>query len=332
MGIDFPESPEGCWDEGILNQLWEPKPGLTDGLTDITGPTVLVTDAGIESLPFYSDEPKTVGLSVSHYGSQPLENARLLWRLQDGETLLKQGELPAIHCGLGEVEPIGDIIIPALGSDIPRFIRLECELWQGPDRVAKNAWEFHAYPRTLSATHAPVFTARPGRYPGVAQWKPEAPLPADLRLLITRSLQRERHAELLRSGKTAVLLIGTGGFATISRRPGYFLNAYGGAYGGIIEDHPVFASIPHQGRLHLGLYQLIAGGAPLDAEAMPAALAGRGRGVGPGAHRLDKQREKPPTERDVLRPDHRPRPASGSLQHGPSDRQAGIPLRAGQDH
>ena len=52
----------------------------------------------------------------------------------------------------------------------------------------------------------------------------------------------------------------------------YFLNAFGGAFGGIIEDHPVFAPIPHQGRLHLGLYQLIAGGALLDAEAMPAAL------------------------------------------------------------
>jgi beta-galactosidase len=272
LGIDFPESPEGCWDEGILNQLWEPKPGLTEGLPDITGPTVLLTGAGIESRSLYGDEPKTVGLSVSHYGSQPLEKARLLWRLQDGETLLKQGELPAINCGLGEVKSIGDIIVPAVGSDVPRFIRLECELWQGPDRVARNAWEFHAYPRKLSATPRIGVYSEVGPIPGVAELKPAAPLPADLRLLITRALKRERHAQLLRSGKTAVLLIGNGGFKTISRRPGYFLNAHGGAYGGIMEDHPVFAPIPHQGRLHLGLYQLIAGGVPLDAEEMPAAL------------------------------------------------------------
>ena len=41
LGIDFPESPEGCWDEGILNELWEPKPGLTNGLPDLAGPPFL---------------------------------------------------------------------------------------------------------------------------------------------------------------------------------------------------------------------------------------------------------------------------------------------------
>ena len=67
-----------------------------------------------------------------------------------------------------------------------------------------------------------------------------------------------------------MLLVGTGGFS--EKRAGYFLNAAGGAFGGIIEDHPVFAPIPHQGRLHLGLYQLIAGGGLLEAETMPAAF------------------------------------------------------------
>jgi hypothetical protein len=69
-----------------------------------------------------------------------------------------------------------------------------------------------------------------------------------------------------------VLLLGTGGFKALDKHSDYFLNAFGGAFGGIIEDHPVFAPIPHQGRLHLGLYQLIAGGRPVDAEAMPVAL------------------------------------------------------------
>jgi len=100
----------------------------------------------------------------------------------------------------------------------------------------------------------------------------DQPLPADLRLLITRELKRDRHAPLLRAGKAAVLLLGTGGFKPIKKQSDYFLNAGGGAFGGIIEDHPVFAPIPHQGRLHLGLYQLIAGGALVDAESMPAAF------------------------------------------------------------
>jgi len=111
-----------------------------------------------------------------------------------------------------------------------------------------------------------------GPIPGARELRPEQALPADLRLLITRGLKRERHAELLRAGETAVLLLGTGGCKAIQKPSDYFLNAFGGAFGGIIEDHPVFAPIPHQGRLHLGLYQLVAGGGLLDAEAMPRAL------------------------------------------------------------
>jgi len=272
LGIDFPESPEGCWDEGILNHLWEPKPGLTNGLPDLTGPTVLVTSLGLGSRSFYSDETKAVGLRLSHFGNQPLENARLSWRLRDGEKLLQEGELPAFPCGLGEVKPAGEVTIPALASDVPRFITLECELRQGMQRVTKNAWEFHAYPRISPATPLAGVFSEAGPLPGATTLSTNAPLPPDLRLLITRGLKRERHGALVRNGKASVLLLGTGGFQALDKHSDYFLNAFGGAFGGIIEDHPVFAPIPHQGRLHLGLYQLIAGGKLLDAEAMPAAF------------------------------------------------------------
>lgn len=272
LGIDFPESPEGCWDEGILNQLWEPKPGLTIGLPDITGPTVLVTTLGLGARSFYDDATKTVGLRVSHFGQQPLENARVVWRLEDRETLLKEGELPAFSCALGEVKPPGEVNLPALASDVPRFLTLECELRQGTQRVTKNAWEFHAYPRIPRVVPLAGVYSEAGPLPGATALSTNAPLPPDLRLLITRGLNRERHGDLLRAGKTSVLLLGTGGFKALDKHSDYFLNAYGGAFGGIIEDHPVFASIPHQGRLHLGLYQLIAGGRLLDAETMPAAL------------------------------------------------------------
>ncbi|GEM_PF-1917722 len=274
LGIDFPDSPEGCWDEGILNQLWEPKPGLTKDLTDVTGPTVLLTSVDLASRSFYDDQTKVVGLSLSHFGQQPLVNARLSWRLCDGQKLLQNGELPAISCDLGQIKPLGDIRLTAPASDVPQFLTLECELLQGTGRVTKNAWEFYAYPRAARARSTPSagVYSEAGPIPGAAELKLDQPLPADLRLLITRELKRDRHAPLLRAGKAAVLLLGTGGFKPIKKQSDYFLNAGGGAFGGIIEDHPVFAPIPHQGRLHLGLYQLIAGGALVDAESMPAAF------------------------------------------------------------
>jgi hypothetical protein len=272
LGIDFPESPEGCWDEGILNQFWEPKPGLTNHLPDFTGPTVLVTSVGLASRSFYNDETKAVDLRVSHYGQQPLDNARVFWRLKDGETRLKEGELPAFSCSRGEVKPAGEVVIPAMASDIPHFLTLECELRQGQQRIAKNAWEFYAYPRITRTIPLVGVFSEAGPLPGATILSTNAPLPPNLPLLITRELKRERHGELLRNGKTSVLLLGTGGFKPLDKHSDYFLNAFGGAFGGLIEEHPVFAAIPHQGRLHLGLYQLIAGGRLLDAEAMPAAL------------------------------------------------------------
>jgi hypothetical protein len=245
---------------------------LTNNLPDLTGPTVLLTTLGLESRSFYNDETKLIGLRVSHYGEHPLENAQVLWRLKEGKTLLKQGELPTVFCGLGQVMSVGDVVIPALTSDVPRFLTLECELRQGTRRVTKNFWEFYAYPRIARATPLAGLFSEAGPLPGATELKPEQALPANLRLLITRGLKRERHSELLRAGKMSVLLAGTGGFKSLDKHSDYFLNAFGGAFGGIIEDHPVFAPIPHQGRLHLGLYQLIAGGTLLDAEAMPAPL------------------------------------------------------------
>jgi hypothetical protein len=185
---------------------------------------------------------------------------------------LQEGELPAFSCGLGEVKPAGEVVIPALAADVPRFLTLECELQEGARRVTKNAWEFYAYPRRHRGAPLGGVFSEAGPIPDATALSTNASLPADLRLLITRGLKRERHGDLLRAGKTSVLLLGTGGFKALDKHSDYFLNAFGGAFGGIIEDHPVFAPIPHQGRLHLGLYQLIAGGRLLDAEAMPAAL------------------------------------------------------------
>jgi hypothetical protein len=186
--------------------------------------------------------------------------------------VLHEGQLPAFSCGLGEVRPAGEVVISAVGSDTPTFLTLECELISGGQCITKNAWEFYAYPRIHRETPLAGVFSEIGPLPGATALSTSAPLPRDLRVLVTGGLKRERHGELLRGGNASILWLGTGGLKALEKHADYFLNAYGGALGGIIEDHPVFAAIPHQGRLHLGLYQLIAGGGLLDADEMPAAI------------------------------------------------------------
>jgi len=270
LGVDFPDSPEGCWDEGVLNQLWEPKPCLTNNLPDFTGSTVLLTTAGLDARSFYSGETKRVGLRLWHYGARPIQKARLAWRLREGDKTLKSGETSGISCGPGETESLGEAVLDGLSAARPQYVTLQVELRQAGRLMTRNAWEFYAYPRVGRSEALPGVYSEAGPVPGAVEMKADAPIPEDLRLLITRRLKRDRHAAFLGRGNAAVLLLGAGGFK--ETRAGYFLNQNGGAFGGIIEDHPVFASIPHEGRLHPGLYQLIAGGGMLDAESMPAAL------------------------------------------------------------
>lgn len=273
LGIDFPESPEGCWDEGFLNELWEPKPGLTENLSKQSGPTVLLLSAGQDARTFYHDAPPKVSLRVSHFGAGVLERGRIVWRLRDGTEPVASGELAPTRCAPGGLTPLGEIAIPARAAAIaPAFLTLECELREGDRRIATNSWELYAYPRRAPAAALPGVFSEAGPLPGATELKPTDPLPPGLRVLITPALKRARHGELVRTGKAAVLLLGPGGFKQIEKNDRYFLNGYGGAYGGIIEDHPMFAHIPHEGRLHLGLRQPIAGGRALEAEAMPAFL------------------------------------------------------------
>ncbi len=270
LGVDFPDSPEGCWDEGMLNQLWEPKPGLTETLANYNGPTVLLTTAGLDARSFYTDETKTVGLRLWHYGSRPIADARLSWRVLEGGRILASNEIAGLSCGLGETRSLGEVAIQGLGSAKPRFVTLQAELRNDAGPITQNAWEFYAYPRVSGPEVLPGVYSEGVKVSGAAELKPGQPIPGDTRLLITRELKRERHEALFRAGNAAVLLLGAGGFK--ETRAGYFLNQHGAGFGGIIEAHPVFASIPHGGRLHLGLYQLIAGGGLLEAETMPAAL------------------------------------------------------------
>ncbi len=273
LGVDFPESPEGCWDEGILNELWEPKPFLTNHLAHYNGATVLLTSVGLENRSFYADQGKVVPLRLWHYGVQPIQSAKLKWRVVEEGRELRGGQQEEINCQPGQVVALKEVSLQALGysdSNVPHFVTLEVVLQKGGGTIAENDWDFYSYPRLERGSVIPGVYSEAGPLPGTRELTAGQALPEDLRLLLTRELKRDRHAALLHKAKTAVLLLGTGGFK--EHRAGYFLNQYGAGYGGIIAEHPVFAGIPHEGRIHPGLYQLVAGGGVLNGEEMPAAL------------------------------------------------------------
>jgi len=270
LGIDFPESPEGCWDEGILNELWEPKPFLTNSLINYNGPTVLLTTVALDHRSFYAGQEKTVPLRLWHYGEHAIEGVRLTWQVLEGSQSLQSGVSEDLKCQPGEVLPLGEVAIKALTSNVPRFVTLRVAIGNSTQLIAENSWDFYCYPRVERPVPLAGVYSEAGPLPGAVELQSGEPLPGNIRLLIARELKRDRHSALLGAGKASILLLGNAGFK--EHRVGYFLNQYGAGYGGIIEDHPVFADIPHEGRIHPGWYQLVAGGGLLNAEEMPAAL------------------------------------------------------------
>jgi hypothetical protein len=164
-----------------------------------------------------------------------------------------------------------------VGPRGPGVLRLEVELRTGADRVCRNSWDFFVYPRSATTSALPGVYSEVGPLPGARVLGGSEPVPNDVRLLITRQLSAARHAELVSRGHAAVLEVGTGGLKDVkadsdSLRRNFFLNQFGGGFGGVVENHPVFDGIPYDGRIHPCLWGLVTGGSAVAADELPAGL------------------------------------------------------------
>lgn len=275
LGVDFWDSPEGCWDEGVLNQFWEPKPVVKDTIRQYNAPTVILTDVDTGHRTFYSDESKSASLIISHFGEEPLKDCTLRWRITDGDKTVDEGAFTGVNVEAGERKAICKVTIAAPKSAEPKALVLHASLEQKGRLVNENSWTFCAYPRAASVEIPGVYS-EVGPLPGAKTLEPKDQVPDDARLLITNHLSYKRHARMLDSGKVAIILAQPDQFSGMSENPladTYFLNSWGGAFGGIIKDHPVLREIPHGGRLDTIMYGLITHSKLYPLDKMPQPFA-----------------------------------------------------------
>ena len=175
----------------------------------------------------------------------------------------------------GERRPIGTVRIAAPNSARPRVFVLHASLEEDGKPVNENSWRFCAYPRPSAVGILGVYSEA-GAIPGVRELTADRPLPKDVRLLITRRLSPKRHAAWLAGGTARVMLVQSEQFFG-AVRPAIsdtcFLNAFGGAFGGLIRRHPVLDDIPHEGRLDPVLYGLISHARIYPLDKIPQVLA-----------------------------------------------------------
>jgi hypothetical protein len=190
---------QGTAPVGLLDAFWEPKGHLTpERFTEFCNSTVPL--ARLPGRIFTADQRLVVDVELAHFGPEPLENAKGVWRID--EPPLPHGEWEARTFPIGKNIPLGQVsadlakaangkhkLIVTVGP-ATLFDPLTGKIRPGPDAVKgktyfENSWDFWVFP-----------TAVPEEFKGSA----ECPLSRQREIFITRSWD-EAEKKLAAGGK-----------------------------------------------------------------------------------------------------------------------------------
>jgi hypothetical protein len=159
--------------QGFLNPFWEPKSnGYTPGEFGVfNAATVLLVKTEPDHRIAVAGDRVRADFWISHYGEKPLKQARLVWTLRAGKTVLAEGTLDGGDVELGSVRSLGQsqFVIPELQKPVPAV--LDVSLAGGPVR---NQWDFWLFPKrpprpvTGIAVSKPLLSKLAPLYSGLA--------------------------------------------------------------------------------------------------------------------------------------------------------------------
>ena len=265
--VDFPGGTgEGdSWEEGWFDYFWQPK-NITprDGLA-INGAVVPLITTRVGDRSLWSDTARRVDVLVSNYGSTPLKDAVLTWKLVADGTPVETGTARATMA-MGAVGPVAQI---ALGTHPDAGAR-KLELMVDIDGAHANSWSFWSFPRGGRLDRAAVPVHSTVKWAGIQRLYPfvqqDAPKPGTDALLVTSVLD-EPALNHLRAGGRVWLMAEQG--RTQARQEVAFFPAAGGALGTVIGDHRALRGFPHEGFGDLQLFNLMDGAAPIPLDKWP---------------------------------------------------------------
>jgi hypothetical protein len=271
--VDFPGGTgEGdSWEEGWFNYFWQPKDISPAEGRVINSPVLLMLDADVNDRTLWNDASKTVEVSLSNYGDEPVQNGVLRWRIEAGGEILGGSERSGIMVRLGEVREVGEITIGPLPGDEARKVTLVVELDSG-GQVYENSWDFWCFPRNRLASETTVSVLSRIRRAALKRLYPFFKVEGDPGrgwLLITPSLDQDA-AAFLRDGGRVWVLGGRDQFARSG--DGRFFPESGGAYGTIVEDHPALRAFPNEGYCDLQFFNLLEGSWNFSLDRWPQVL------------------------------------------------------------
>ncbi len=174
---------------GLLNAFWKPKPyANADEFKEFCNTTVPL--ARFPRRIYTNAERFEAEIELAHFGSEPLENTIVAWRIDDSEPPLARGDWPMRTYAIGKNIHVGRISVDLIKAGSPgehrlivtvgpatMFDPLTGKIRRGPDAVKgktyfENHWSFWVYPEAV-----------PSEFHGTA----ECPLSRSRDIFITRS-------------------------------------------------------------------------------------------------------------------------------------------------
>lgn len=268
MGKDTTAAVEGVWDD-----FGDAKNVSAETLRASNGPTVLLIDRDYYHRTLWSGERIGLQVWLSHYGTEPVRDAVLRWRLETPQgAVLAQGSSGGHAFPAGAADRLTRLsVVPdPVQTSTRATLRLALE---GPGLSITNAWDFwiftHTPPQPADQRIASIGAPVPVTYaaPGPDPDRPLAEQGIDL--LIAGELTPRMIPYLEAGGR--MLVLGQGIF------PEYYTewksigwnSSDNGNGGTVIADHPALAGFPHDGWCDLQFYALTEEATALDLDAWP---------------------------------------------------------------
>jgi hypothetical protein len=224
---------------GLLDMRRVPKMPL-DALASLNADTVLMLDRSQGA--WRAGEQRQIGVSVSHWGAEPLTETRLRWNVagtsgQASETVVVQTILPRSTAEIGMVE--------LQAPETPGLYRVNVELWTGELRVAASSLRLAVYTRRREAReHIHAYGSPELRAALTAQGYTLADTPGDYVTLADRfdqalreRVQKGEHVVLLAEDESA-FAASPGGLRVVARNGTPWQGSWASSFGWMRGDWP----------------------------------------------------------------------------------------------
>lgn len=224
------------YDVGMMNEFYELKPGETvKNVLRYNNDAVLLTDIG-KNVNYISEGELNFAVSVSNYKPAPIKNGVLETSLYIGRKLYARikKELPFIENGT--LSELGRFKIASPAIKKPKAMVLKARLSFAGCEV-ENEWELYLFPKVKTKKGSNTVAAK--------------------------DISEKKLISLLEQGKD-VLLLGAAPFKSLPTT--YRISLAGRTSGNtatVINSHPIFKDLPHDGYCGWQFSGLLEGGAAL---------------------------------------------------------------------